>query len=41
MEKSKLKRHVAADKSMSNTKRERYTRKDNSININTKGSTCL
>ena len=34
MKRSKLKKHVAVQKYMSNTKRERHTREDNSNNIN-------
>ena len=41
MKKSKLKKHVAEEKYMSNTKRERHTREDNSNNINMKGPICL
>ena len=41
MKRTKLKKHVASEKYMSNTKRERYTREDNSNNINIKGPTCL
>ena len=37
MKRSKLKKHVAVEKCMSNTKRERRTRDDNSNNINMKG----
>ena len=41
MKRSKLKKHVAVWKYMSNTKRERHTREDSSNNINIKGSACL
>ena len=41
MKRTKLKKHVAAEKYMSNTKRERHTREDTSNNINIKGLTCL
>ena len=41
MKRSKLKKHVAVEKYMSNTKRERHTREDNSNNIIMKGPTCL
>ena len=41
MKSTKLKKHVAVEKYMSNTKRERYTRRDNSNNITIKGHTCL
>ena len=40
MKKSKLKKPVAVEKYMSNTKRERHTREDNN-NISIKGPTCL
>ena len=40
MKRSKLKNHVAVEKYMSNTKRYRHIREDNS-NINMKGHTCL
>ena len=38
MKSTALKKHVAAEKYMANTKPERHTREDN---INIKGSTCL
>ena len=38
MKSTSLKKHVAAEKYMANTKPERHTREDN---INIKGSTCL
>ena len=41
MKRSKLKKDVAVQKYMSNTKRERHTREDNSNIINMKGPTCL
>ena len=41
MKRSKLKKHVAVEKYMSNKKRERHTREDNSNNINMKGPTYL
>ena len=41
MKGSKLKKHVAVEKYMSNTKRERHTREDNSNNVNMKGPACL
>ena len=41
MNRSKLKKHVAVEKYMSNTKQERHTRKDISNNINIKGPTSL
>ena len=41
MKRSKLKKHVAVEKYMSHTKRERHTREDNSNNINIKEPTCL
>ena len=45
MKRSKLKKHVAVEKYMSkymsNTKRERHIREDNSNNINMKGPICL
>ena len=41
MKRPKLKKHVAVEKYMSNTKREMHTRENNSNNINIKGSTCL
>ena len=41
MKRTKLKKHAAVQKYMSNTKRERHTRRDNSNNINIKGPTCL
>ena len=40
MKRTKLKMHVAAEKYITNTKRERQTREDNSNNINIKGPTC-
>ena len=42
MKRTKLKKHVAAEKYMSNTKRhQRHTREDNSNYINIIGRTCL
>ena len=41
MKRSKLKKHEAVEKYMSNTKRERHIREDNRNNINTKGPICL
>ena len=41
MKRTKLKKHVAAEKHISNTKRERHTRDDNSNNVNIKGPVCL
>ena len=41
MKRNKLKKHVAVEIYMSNTKQERHTREDNSNNINQKGPTCL
>ena len=41
MKRSKLKKHVAVEKYMSNAKRKRHTREYNSSNINMKGPTCL
>ena len=40
MERTKLKKHMALEKYMSNTRRERHTREDNN-NINIKGPTFL
>ena len=41
MKRSKLKKRVAGEKYMSNTKRERHTRENNSNNISIKGPTSL
>ena len=42
MERTKLKKHMALEKYMSNTRRERHTREDNNNNnINIKGPTVL
>ena len=41
MRTTNLKKHVAAEKSMSNAKRERHAREDNRNNINIKGPTFL
>ena len=41
MKMTNLKKHVAVEMYMSNIKRERNTRDDNSNNINIKGPTCL
>ena len=41
MKRSKSKKHVVVEKYLSNTKRERHTREDNSNNINMKGLTSL
>ena len=40
MKRSKLKKHVAVEKYMSNAKRERHAREDNSNNINMRGPAC-
>ena len=41
MERTKLKKHMALEKYMSNARRERHTREDNNNNINIKGPTFL
>ena len=41
MKRSKLKKHMAVEKSMSNTKPDRHTREDNCNSINMKGPICL
>ena len=41
MNRTKLKIRVGPEKYMSNTKRERHTREDNSNNISIKGPTSL
>ena len=41
MKMAKLKNTMAVEKYMSNTKRERHTRENNSNNINIKGPTCF
>ena len=41
MKKNKLKKHVAVEKYMPNTKRERHTREDTSNSINIKGPKWL
>ena len=41
MKSTELKKHVAVEKYMSNTKRERLTKEDNINNVNIKGPTCF
>ena len=41
MKRNKLKKHLAVEKYMLNTKQERHIGEDNSNNINIKGPTCL
>ena len=41
MKRTSMKKHVAVEKYMSNTKRKRQNREYNSNNINIKGHTCL
>ena len=41
MKMAKLKNTVAVEKYVSNTKRERHTRENNSNDINMKGPTCF